>query len=210
MLRTLLIGSLWLGACAPVTHTTPVYVGARSPTGAARARGGAVRGRIPRGKAVDRVVAIEVDATGRRHRIRVRPAADGSFQLELPPGHRYAMAYEDQGQVVGSVDFPRPGGRHSQVINVSQNVVVQQSSYVDLGDTTYVGGVYVAANDPEMYLDSDGDGTVDAQDPDDVGGDDPAVDAGAFEGDADEIDEGDGASGDAGAVDDEGSGDGAD
>jgi hypothetical protein len=201
MLRTLVIVSLSLGACAPTAHNSTVYAGSTTPApSSSRGRGIAVRGRIPRGQAVDRVVAVEVDPAGRRHRIHVRPAADGSFQLQLPVGHRYAMAYEDRGRVVGAVDFPRAGGRRSAIINVTQNVVLQQSAYVDLGDTTYVDGVYVAANDPETYLDSDGDGTVDAQDPDEVDQQEPVVDAGAFEGDADEIDEGDGAGFDAGAA----------
>jgi hypothetical protein len=194
MLRTLVIVSLSLGACAPTTHNTPVYVAGGGPAGHARPRAIAVRGRIPRGKAVDRVVAVEVDARGRRRRIHVRPAADGSYQLQLPAGHRYAMAYEDQGRVVGDVDFPAAGGKRTQVINVSQNVVVQQNNYVDLGVTTYVDGAYVAANDPGAYLDSDGDGIVDDQDSDAVAVDEEAIDEGAFEGgDAQDVDEGDGA-----------------
>jgi hypothetical protein len=126
-----------------------------------------VRGRIPRGQRVDAVVAIQVDRMGKRKRIRVRPAADGSYQLRLAAGHQYAVAYEDRGRLTGNVTFPSRGGRQSQVINVSQNVVVNQP-YIDLGDTTYVGGTYVAAYDPGAFLDSDGDGEVDAVDADDI------------------------------------------
>jgi hypothetical protein len=165
-------------ACAPAS-TAPVYVApAQAPAASPQQRGIAVRGRVPRGKRVDYIVAVQVDRTGKRKRIRVRPAADGSYQLQLPPGHQYAMAYEERGRLTGNVSFPSAGGRQSNVINVSQNVVVNQ--YVDLGETTYVGGVYVAAYDPEVYLDSDGDGTVDAQDPDDVD-EEVSFDASAFE-----------------------------
>jgi hypothetical protein len=214
MLRMLVIVILAAGACAPAT-TTPAYMpaprpayAAAAPAATARPRTVAIRGRVPRGKRVEYVVAVPIDPQGRRQRIRVRPAADGSYQLRLPPGHRYAMAYEDRGRMVGNVTFPSAGGRQSQVINISQNVVVQQQ-YVDLGEPTYVGGVFVATYDPEAYFDSDGDGTVDAQDPDDVDDDAWVADAGAFEGDFEDyqepVDEGgyDAGGYDAGAVDDD-------
>ncbi|MDQ3366217.1 MAG: hypothetical protein M3680_12390 [Myxococcota bacterium] len=205
MLRTCLILSLSLGACAPTTHTTPSYMtgGARPAPAAAtssRGRAIAVRGRIPRGKRVDFIVAVQIDRSGRRKRVRVRPARDGSYQMQLAPGHRYAMAYEERGRLVGNVSFPSAGGRQTQVINLSQNVVVNQHTHVDLGEPTYVGGVYVAAHDPEAYLDSDGDGLVDAQDPDDVDDDQLVADAGAFEGDFEDVSYDDGGYDDGGAA----------
>ena len=192
-----------LTACAPTTNNTmPTYAGpARTAAPAARTKGIAIRGRVPRGKRVDAIVAVQVDRQGRRQRIRVRPAADGSYALQLPRGHRYAMAYEHGGRLVGNVSFPSATGRPSQTINVSQNVVVNQQ-VVDLGEPSYVGGVFVAAYDPEVYFDSDGDGTTDAQDADDDGDGMPdlqdpddsedslVADASAFEGDFEEIDEG--------------------
>jgi hypothetical protein len=203
MLKTISIAALALAACAPTTrNTTPVYVGA--PRAAApRAKGIALRGRVPRGKRVDYIVAVSVDRQGRRQRIRVRPATDGSYAVQLPRGHRYAMAYEQGGRVVGNVTFPSARGKPSQTINVTQNVVVNQQ-YIDLGEPTFVGGVFVAAYDPEVYMDSDGDGTFDAQDQDDDGDgmadfQDPdaseidiVADASAFDGDFEEIDEGTG------------------
>ena len=204
MLKTIWIASLALAACAPTTHnTTPVYAGQPRATGTAKGRGVAMRGRVPRGKRVDYVVAVQVDRQGRRQRIRVRPAADGSYALQLPRGHRYAMAYEEGGRLVGNVSFPSAGGRPSHTINVSQNVVVNQQ-FIDLGEPSYVGGVFVAATDPAAYLDSDGDGIFDAQDADDDGDgvpdlqdpddneDNIVADASAFDGDFEEIDEGDG------------------
>lgn len=185
-----------ISACAPTTnHTTPVYAGAvQRPV--AKARGLAMRGKVPRGQRVEYVVAVQIDRQGKRKRIRVRPAADGSYAMQLPPGHRYAMAYEDRGRVVGNVRFPGAQGKTNLSINVSQNVVVNQP-YIDLGEPTYVGGVYIAAADPEQYLDNDGDGTLDYEDGDDDGdgiddaGDpDEAIeevaDASMFEGDFDD------------------------
>ncbi|MBA3818826.1 MAG: hypothetical protein H0X17_08035 [Deltaproteobacteria bacterium] len=209
MLRTFLILSLSTGACAPTTHTTPSYIGggtrsAASAASSSRGRGIAVRGRIPRGKRVDFIVAVQIDRAGRRKRVRVRPARDGSYQMQLAPGHRYAMAYEERGRLVGNVSFPSAGGRQTQVINLSQNVVVNQHTHVDLGEPTYVGGVYVAAHDPEAYLDSDADGLVDAQDPDDLDDDQLVADAGAFEGDFEEVPEDDLGGDDGGGHDDGG------
>ena len=178
MLRSILLGSLLFTACAPAQ---PASTYPRSTAAPARTRGIAVRGKVPRGQRIDAVVAIQVDRTGKRRRIRVRPAADGSYELQLAPGHQYAVAYEDRGRLTGNVTFPSASGRPSQVINVSQNVVVNQS-YVELGETTYVDGVYVAAYDPGTFLDSDGDGEVDAQDVDDVEYEAMSVDESAFEG----------------------------
>ena len=194
MLRTSLFVVFSLAACVPPSQTAgPVFVGGTSPPaaqrGASMGHTMAVRGRIPRGKHVDYIVAIQIDHTGKRQRIRIRPGADGSYNLQLPQGHRYAMAYEDGGRIVGNVSFPTKTGHPSQVINVSQNVVVNQQ-YVDLGEPTYVGGVYIAANDPGIYMDSDGDGIADVQD-DDIDADDAiaAVDASAWQGDFDDVDE---------------------
>jgi hypothetical protein len=200
MLKHLFIVSLSLGACAPTTNNAaPVYgSGARAP--AAKSRGIAMRGKVPRGKRVEYVVAVQIDRQGKRRRIRVKPAADGSYALQLPPGHRYAMAYEDRGRLVGNVSFPSSRGKPSTTINVSNTVVMNQQ-YIDLGEPTYVGGVYVAAADPDLYLDSDGDGTVDMQDGDDDGdgvddmqdpddNDDSFVaDASMFDGDFEDVDE---------------------
>jgi hypothetical protein len=200
MLKSLLIASLSLAACAPTTHnnTTPIYAGAaRAP--AAKSRGIAMRGKVPRGKRVEYVVAVQIDRQGKRRRIRVRPAADGSYAMQLPPGHRYAMAYEDRGRLVGNVSFPSAHGKPSTTINVSQTVVMNQQ-YIDLGEPTYVGGVFVAAADPELYLDSDGDGVVDMQDGDDDGDgvddmqdpddndDNIIADASMFDGDFEDVD----------------------
>ena len=185
MLRSALLLSLSLAACAPTTATSPGYVAPRAA--AAPGHGLAIRGRIPQGRRVDYIVAVQIDRQGRRHRIRVRPAADGSYALQLPPGHRYAMAYELGGRMVGNVTFPH-NGRQSQVINVSQNVTVNQG-FIDLGDTTYIDGRFVAASDPEQFLDSDGDGVVDAQDPDDADEGPVAIEPDAFDGDFDEVDE---------------------
>jgi len=197
MLRSFLLGSLLFTACVPA-KPAPTY--ARSTAAApARSRGIAVRGRIPRGQRVDAVVAIQVSRTGKRKRIRVRPAADGTYEMQLAPGYQYALAYEDRGRRTGNVTFPSASGRPSQVINVSQNVVVNQS-YVELGETTYVGGVYVAAYDPGSFLDSDGDGEVDAQDVDDVEDAPMAFDESAF--DAADVEEVEGVE-DFGAADDE-------
>jgi len=172
-----------LAACAPTTTTSRPSYSAPQP----RAQTVAVRGRIPRNQMIDYIVVVQIDQQGRRQRMRVRPAADGSYAMHLPRGHRYAMAYESRGRLVGNVSFPNAGGRPSQVLSVSQNVTVNQ--YVDLGDTTYVGGVYMAAHDPDEFLDSDGDGVVDAQDPDDVDDDADvvAIDAGAFDGDFEDV-----------------------
>lgn len=203
MFKSVFIVSCLLAACAPATHnTTPVYVGgAGRAQPAARSRGVAMRGKVPRGKRVEYVVAVQIDAKGKRRRIRVRPAADGSYALQLPPGHRYAMAYEDRGRLVGNVTFPtQPGRPPSTTINLSQNVVVNQQ-YIDLGEPTYVGGVFVAAADPEHYLDNDGDGVLDYQDGDDDGDglddiqdpDDTAdivADASVFDGDFEDVDGG--------------------
>jgi len=71
---------------------------------------------------------------------------------------------------------------------VSQNVTVNQSN-IDLGDTTYVDGHFVAAHDPAAYLDSDGDGVVDAQDPDDAEEGPVAIEPGAFDGEFEDVDE---------------------
>ena len=204
MLKMISIAALLLAACAPSTrNTTPVYVGAPRAAAAPRTKGLALRGKVPRGKRVDYIVAVSVDRKGKRQKIRVRPSADGSYAVQLPRGHRYAMAYEQGGRLVGNVSFPSKTGRPSQTINVTQNVVVNQQ-YIDLGEPTYVGGVFVAAYDPEVYMDSDGDGTFDAQDQDDDGDgmqdfqdpDDSEIDivadASAFEGDFEEIDEGTG------------------
>jgi len=204
MFRSSILIALSLSACAPTNN----YAGPRpaQPTAAAPAATSsiAVRGRIPRGKRVDAIVAVQIDRSGKRKRIRVRPAADGSYQLQLPPGHRYAMAYEAQGRRVGNVRFPSAGGRQTQVINVSQNVVVNQQ-FVDLGEPTYVGGVFVAQQDPEVYLDSDGDGLVDAQDPDDVDEEEVAMgDEAVFEGEFDEVDEGEDDADHGDAYDDDG------
>ena len=180
-------------ACVPASNPSPSYA-APAPRGASRA-GLAVRGRVPRGKRIDYVVAVAVDQrTGRRQRIRARPSADGSYAIQLPKGHRYALAYESQGQYVGAVTFPSAkGGPPSQTINVSQNVIVNQNNqnqYVDLGDTNYVNGQYVAAYDPYAYLDSDGDGIVDDQDSDAGLDQAVAVDEQSFDGgDFDDIDE---------------------
>jgi hypothetical protein len=200
MFKPLLIASLSLAACAPTTNnTTPVYSGTAARAPAAKSRGIAMRGRVPRGKRVEYVVAVQIDRQGKRRRIRVRPAADGSYAMQLPPGHRYAMAYEDRGRVVGNVSFPSSRGKPSTTINVSQTVVMSQQ-YIDLGEPTYVGGVFVAAADPDMYLDSDGDGVVDMQDGDDDGDgvddmqdpddndDNIVADAAMFDGDFDDID----------------------
>ena len=184
MFRTSFIFALACAACTPSSPKAG-YTGPQ-PRAQTQPRTIAVRGRVPRGQRVDVIVAVQIDPSGRRKRIRVRPAADGSYQMHLPPGHRYAMAYESQGRRVGSVSFPSANGRPTQVINVSQNVVVNQS-FVDLGEPTYVGGVFVAAYDPETYLDSDGDGTVDAQDPDDVDDDLAMVEASMFEGEFEEV-----------------------
>ncbi|HEY5926991.1 MAG TPA: hypothetical protein VIV11_35130 [Kofleriaceae bacterium] len=198
MLKTILFVAVSLAACAP-KQTTPIYVGGQGSPAAQKPRGVALRGKVPRGKRVDYIVAVQVDRQGKRHRIRVRPAADGSYALQLPRGHRYAMAYEHQGRLIGNVSFPSATGRPTSVINVSQNVVVNQQ-YIDLGEPSFVGGVFVAAYDPEVYLDSDGDGMTDAQDLDDDGdgmGDlqDPddsdvniVADASAFDGDFEDID----------------------
>jgi hypothetical protein len=202
MLKSLFIASVLLGACAPSTHnTTPVYVGgAGRAQPAAKTRAIAMRGKVPRGKRVEYVVAVQIDTKGKRRRIRVRPAADGSYALRLPPGHRYAMAYEDRGRLVGNVSFPsQPGRPPSTTINLSQNVVVNQQ-YIDLGEPTYVGGVFVAAADPGQYLDNDGDGVLDYQDGDDDGdglddNQDPdasadiVADASAFDGDFEDVEE---------------------
>jgi hypothetical protein len=190
MLRSSLVLVLSLAACAPPS-STPIYVGGGGAPAAApaRSRGIVVRGRVPRGKRIDHIVAVQVDASGRRQRIRVRPAADGTYAVQLPAGHRYAMAYEDRGRLVGRMSFPSAGGRQSQVINVSQNVVINQNQYVDLGEPAYVGGVFVAAYDPETFLDSDGDGLVDAQDPDDVDDDGLIVAEASFEGDFEDVDD---------------------
>ena len=203
MLKPVLVASLCLAACAPTTNNTaPVYGGRTGAPAAAphKQRGVAIKGRVPRGKRVDYIVAVSVDRQGKRQRIRVRPAADGSYAMQLPRGHRYAMAYEHGGRLVGNVSFPSASGRPSQTINVTQQVVVNQQ-FIDLGEPTYVGGVFVAAYDPEAYLDSDGDGTLDFQDLDDDGdgmGDiqDPddtedhiIADASAFDGDFEEVDE---------------------
>jgi hypothetical protein len=176
-----------VAACAPASTSRPMYTSPQ-PVATSRPQTLAVRGRIPRGQRIDHIVVVQIDRQGRRQRIRVRPAADGTYAVQLPPGHSYAMAYEAQGRLVGNVSFPRGGGRSSQVLNVSQNVTVNQ--YVDLGDTTYVDGVYLAAHDPDEFMDSDGDGTVDAQDPDDVDEDVVAIDAGAFDGEFEDIDDG--------------------
>ena len=201
MLKPVLIASLSLAACAPTTHnTTPVYVGGARATAPTKARGVALRGKVPRGKRVDYIVAVQVDRQGKRQRIRVRPAPDGSYALQLPRGHRYAMAYEQGGRLVGNVSFPSATGRPSHTINVSQQVVVNQQ-FIDLGEPTYVGGLFVAAYDPESFLDNDGDGMVDAQDHDDDGDgmadvqdpddneDNIVADASAFDGDFEDIDE---------------------
>ena len=195
MLRSILIASLSLAACKAAPHAT-VYT---APQPATQSRGVAMRGMVPRGQYIEYVVAVQIDSHGKRRRIRVRPAADGSYALHLPPGHRYAMAYENRGRIVGNVSFPNAHGKPSQTINLSQNVVVNQQ-YIDLGQPTYVGGVYVAATDPSAYLDSDGDGTVDAQDPDDDGdgmadAQDPdeadvVADASVFSGDFEDVDAG--------------------
>lgn len=181
---------LLLVGCAPASPPPayPAPAAARAPKS-----GLAIRGRVPRGHRVDHIVAIQVDVkTGKPQRIRVKPAADGSYQLALPRGHRYAMAYEAGGRMVGKVEFPAPrGGQPQQTINVSQNVVItNQNQYVDLGDTNYVNGAFVAASDPYAYLDSDGDGVVDEQD-EDPGTEDPGVVAEqqTFEGDFDDVDE---------------------
>ena len=68
--------------------------------------------------------------------------------------------------MIGKVNFPSAHGGSHQAINVSQNVVVNQQQFVDLGEPVFVGGVFVASHDPAAYLDSDGDGAVDAADPD--------------------------------------------
>jgi hypothetical protein len=200
MLKPLLIASLSLAACAPPsTNTAPVY-GQPRAAAPAKARGVALRGRVPRGKRVDYIVAVQIDRQGKRQRIRVRPAADGSYALQLPRGHRYAMAYEQGGRLVGNVSFPSASGKPSYTLNVSQQVVVNQQ-YIELGEPTYVGGFFVAAYDPELYMDNDGDGTPDAQDLDDDGdgmadlqdpddaGDGIVADASAFDGDFEEVDE---------------------
>ena len=204
MLKTILVSSLALAACAPTTNNTmPVYAGQPRAGAAPKTKGLALRGRVPRGKRVDYIVAVQIDRQGRRQKIRVRPAADGSYALQLPRGHRYAMAYEQGGRLVGNVSFPSASGRPSQTINVSQNVVINQQ-FVDLGEPSYVGGVFVAAYDPEVYFDSDGDGIADAQDQDDDGDGMPdlqdpddnedsiVADASAFDGDFEEVDEGTG------------------
>jgi hypothetical protein len=198
-----LVLALLVSACAPTTNnTTPVYGGGAAPQkSSTKGRGVAMRGKVPRGKRVEYVVAVQIDRQGRRKRIRVRPAADGSYAMQLPPGHRYAMAYEDRGRVVGNVRFPGAQGKTNLSINVSQNVVVNQQ-FIDLGEPTYVGGVYVAAADPEQYLDNDGDGILDYQDGDDDGdgiddaGDpdedfEEVADASMFECDFDEVDDAD-------------------
>lgn len=219
MLKTILLASLSLAACVPTTHNTPVYVGGAGRPAAGKARSVAMRGKVARGKRVEYVVAVQIDRQGRRRRIRVRPAADGSYALQLPPGHRYAMAYEDHDRVIGNVSFPNAHGRPSQTINLSQNVLVNQQ-FIDLGEPTYIGGVYVAAADPEQYLDSDGDGTIDAQDVDDDGdgiadAQDPdendgagiVADSSAFEeGDFEDIDESTGVGETDGAADDDAAG----
>ncbi len=193
VLLTTLSLSVSLAACAPPSQTAaPMASGgvpAAGPRNGGSARGMAVRGRVPRGRHVDYIVAIQIDQRGRRQRIRIRPGADGSYVMQLPRGHRYAMAYEDGGRMVGTVSFPSKAGRPSQVINVSQNVIVDQQ-YVDLGEPTYVDGFYVAAYDPGIYMDSDGDGIVDAQD-NDAGIDDEytTVDANAWQGEFDDVDE---------------------
>ncbi|MDQ3341596.1 MAG: hypothetical protein M4D80_41115 [Myxococcota bacterium] len=209
MFRTSLVFALALAGCAPSSPNT-AYTGPQppraQPASQSRSRAIVVRGRVPRGKRVDVIVAVQIDQHGRRKRIRVRPAADGSYQMHLPPGHRYAMAYESQGRRVGNVSFPSAGGRQTHVINVSQNVVLNQA-YVDLGEPTYVGGVFVAAYDPEAYLDSDADGVADAHDPDDVDDDQDLamLDAGVFEGDFEEvIDDGTAVDDDQGGYDDGG------
>ncbi|CAN5652713.1 hypothetical protein BH11MYX1_BH11MYX1_57730 [soil metagenome] len=153
-----------------------------------------LRGRAPRGKHIDYVVAVTVDQrTGKRERIRARTGPDGSYTMQLAKGHRYALAYEADGQYVGAVSFPNAHGAPTTTINVSQSVVVnqnQQHQYVDLGDTNYVNGTYVAVNDPYAYLDSDGDGIVDEQDADSRGDDlGMDVDAHAFAGDFDDVDQ---------------------
>ena len=204
MLKTIWIAALALTACAPTTNnTTPVYASQPRAAAAPKTKGVALRGRIPRGKRVDYIVAVSVDRQGRRQKIRVRPAADGSYAVQLPRGHRYAMAYEQGGRLVGNVSFPSKTGRPTQTINVTQNLVVNQQ-YVDLGEPTYVGGMFVAAYDPEVYFDSDGDGIMDVQDDDDDGDGmadvqdpddsdiDVVADASAFDGDFEEIDEGTG------------------
>jgi hypothetical protein len=212
-MKALLLAFL-VSACAPTTNnTTPVYGGAAPRKSGDKGRGVAMRGKVPRGKRVEYVVAVQIDRQGKRKRIRVRPAADGSYAMQLPPGHRYAMAYEDRGRVVGNVRFPGAQGKTNMSINLSQNVVVNQQ-FIDLGEPTYVGGVYVAAADPEQYLDNDGDGVLDYQDGDDDGdgvddaGDpdedtEEVADASMFEGDFDEVDDdGDDHDGDHDADDD--------
>ena len=181
-----------LVACAPAANPPPNY--AAHPAARSASAGLAVRGRVPRGKRIDYIVAVSVDQrTGKRQRIRVRPTQDGSYTVQLPKGHRYALAYEAQGQFAGAVTFPNAkGGRPSQTINVSQNVIVNQnnqSQYIDLGDTNYVDGQYVAAYDPYAYLDSDGDGTPDEQDDDGAVDVSVAVDQQSFSGDFDDVDE---------------------
>jgi hypothetical protein len=181
---------LVIAGCMPAAQPPPPAYAPRAAAGQPT-RGLAIRGRVPRGARVDHIVAIQVDVrTGKRQRIRVRPAADGSYQLQLPRGHRYAMAYEAGGRMVGKVAFPGPRGQPTQTINVSQNVVItNQSQYVDLGDTSYVNGAFVAASDPYAYLDSDGDGVVDDQDADpgvDLADDgDVVAEQQAFEGEGD-------------------------
>ncbi len=179
-----------LGACAPNQAPPPAYP-ARGQAAPATSAGLGIRGRVPRGKRIDYVVAVTVDQrTGKRERIRARTRADGSYALQLAKGHRYALAYEAGGQYAGTVSFPNPKGAPSTTINVSQNVVVTQNQqFVDLGDTNYVNGTYVAVNDPYAYLDSDGDGIVDEQDADSRVDDDLAidVDAQSFTGDFDEL-----------------------
>ena len=164
MLKMVSIALVSFAACAP--PPSPGYV---SNAASARVQPIALRGRIPDDKYIDYIVAVSVDNKGRSQtKTRFRPAADGSYAVQLPRGHRYAMAYEQGGRVVGNVTFPSARGKPSQTINVTQNVVVNQQ-YIDLGEPTYVGGVFVAAYDPEVYMDSDGDGTFDAQDQDDDG-----------------------------------------
>lgn len=167
MNRSALATLIFVTACVPPAQT--VHVAPVRPQAAniapARQRV-AVRGRAPRGQRIDFIVAVQVDQrTGRRTRVRVRPAVDGSYALHLPRGQRYKLAYESGGRMVGEVKFPTQRGQPNNVLSISTNVVV--NNYVDLGEPSWVGGVFVATHDPYSYLDSDGDGTYDIADQDD-------------------------------------------
>jgi len=162
-----------LAACVPPSTTggagAPATAAAEPASGAHQKRPPVpLRGRVPKGKKVDRVVAVEVGAKGHKpKRIHITPAADGSFAMKLPRGRKYAVEFERGGKRVGELSFPKhKGSKPSRVLNISSNVNVKQS-YIDVGTVNGVdGGDYAAEIDPLTEMDSDGDGVDDYDDPD--------------------------------------------